>query len=207
MRTLSGVAQSALEAAVEAFPKDPELLLALATFYETSGWMQKNGKIISKAESHYRKVLEIEPDSQEAMVRLGRTLALTGRESEALTVLKQGLERTDVPWLEMVVHMTLGDIHRKQGHLPEAVQSYRIAQRMDPSCQSAAVALAFALHQSGDRDGSLEVLQEFFKYAETARPRASGIVVEEQDLWWRYVLGDPERYRSLRERLRAEVVH
>jgi tetratricopeptide (TPR) repeat protein len=205
MRTMSGVARFALESAANAFPDDPEIRLALATFYETSGWMQKNRKVINKAESHYRMILEIEPDSTEAMVRLGRTLALTGQESEALAMLKQGLERTDVPWLEMAVHMTLGYIHRKEGNFPEAIQSYRTALAMDSTCQSAAVALAHTVHQAGDRHGSLDIIQEFFRNAEITRPRATGLMVEEHDLWWRYVLGNSNRYGSLLDRLREEA--
>jgi tetratricopeptide (TPR) repeat protein len=203
MRMLSPAAQAALQTAAHAFPDDVDVGLALGSFDEMTGWTQKDERYLKRAEYIYRRILETFPASAETLVRLGRTLFLMGDDNEAQSLLKEGLESTHVPRLELAAHLTLGDLHRKRHQLAQAIESYRAAVELDPLCQSAVVALALALHKAGDPEASLEVIERYFKAL--PRRRESTSSSEEPDLWWRYVLGHSDEYGFLLLELRREV--
>jgi tetratricopeptide (TPR) repeat protein len=206
VRALSPAAESTLVAAARAFPDNPEIRMALGSYYEMAGWWQKDRSFLKEAESAYRRLLETQPDTAEVVVRLGRVLALMGQETEALALLKRGLEITDEPRLELAAHLSLGDLYRKREELSRAIESYETALDLDFRCQVAMVALALALHRAGDADGSLEVIKDYLRAEEVSRPTVIALFRKEHDLWWRYVLGNSDRFDSHRARLRAMVV-
>jgi tetratricopeptide (TPR) repeat protein len=192
--------------AARALPEDPEIRTALGTYLETVGWTQKDAKHLKEAESEFRHVLEIQPDNAEVIVRLGRILTLRGEETEALNQLKRGLELTDEPMLELVAHLSLGDIYREQKELARAAQSYQTAMDIDPRCQAAMVALALTLHKAGDAQGSLGVIENYFSTQEVPpRPAMTSLFTEQHDLLWRYSLGHSDRFTSFRVQLRGMV--
>ncbi len=199
MRSLDLEAQPTLEAAASLFPKDVEILIALATWKETSGWMRRDEDLLEEAEAIYRDILQQEPETPEAMVRMGRVLEILGQEEEALRYLEWGLDTSKDPPVRFAALLTSGDIYRQRGELAKAIERYRAAAKLDPRCQSGVVALSHALHESGDTGGAYEMVYEFF-IGETATTEE-----EEHDLWWKYSLGHSNRLNSLLAELRKEV--
>lgn len=189
-------ARAVLESAVLEFPNDRELRLALGTLYETAAWVQDNSAFLNQAEQQLRTVVASEPDSVEARLRLGRVLAMQNKADEALTELAWVLSRTEDPQFQLVAYITIGGIRKGESELDAAIESYREALSLDPTCQVAAIALAHAQHANGDREGSLRLLEQFFEQAELG----SG-----GDLWFRYLLGHSDRYEALLLAMRADV--
>jgi len=195
---------SAIQGADKAFPDDAELHIAFGVLSEKSGWMAHDDDALGMAETQYRIVLDADPDHAEALIRLGRVLTLKGQEKEAYDLLARGLERTQDARLQLAGLLSLGEIHLQRGEFAEAVQSARAALALDPACQTSVIALAMALHKAGDSQGSRRVIQEHF-ISNERRPssRASS---QEDDLWWRYLYGNADRFESLLAELREETL-
>ncbi len=189
-------ARSVLETAVLEFPNDRELRLALGTVYETGALIEDNAAFLTKAAEQLHLVLDAEPDSVEAHLRLGRVLAMQKKNDEAVVELEWVAPRTEDPQFRLVSHLTIGAIRKSEGELDAAIESYRKALNLDPTCQAAAIALAHAHHAKGDREDSVRLLDQFFEQPEL------GIA---DDLWFRYLLGHSDRYEALLLEMRAEV--
>jgi tetratricopeptide (TPR) repeat protein len=189
-------ARAVLESAILEFPEDGKLRLALGTVYETGAWIEDNSAFLNEAGEHFRAVVASEPDSVEARLRLGRVLAMQKKTDEASTEIEWVLLHTEDPQLQLVSHLTIGSIRKGESKLDEAIDSYRKALALDPKCQAAAMALAHALHASGDREGSRQLLETFFEQSE---------LVSADDSWLRYLLGHSDRYETLLREMRAEV--
>jgi tetratricopeptide (TPR) repeat protein len=204
MISLDLEAQPTLEAAASVFPNDVDILLALGTWKETAGWMRRDMDLLEEAEAVYRDILQKEPEMSEAMVRMGRVLALLDREEEALRYLERGLDPRQDPALRFAALLTSGDIYWERGDPAKAIECYRAAVDLDPGCQAAVVALSHALHESGDAGRSYEMVYEFFIGKSTTTEE----VFKQQgefDLWWRYSLRHSNRLNSLLKELRKEV--
>lgn len=204
MMALDLEAEPTLEAAASVFPKDVEVLLALGTWKETTGWMRRDEDLLEEAEAVYRDVLQHEPELPEAMVRTGRVLGLLYREEEALRYLKRGLNASREPVIRFAAHLMFGDIYRRREERVKAIECYRAAVEMDPGCQAAVVALSHALHDSGDVVHAYEIVHAFFTEKSATTLEVSG-GEKDRDLWWRYALGHSHRLNALLTELRKEV--
>jgi tetratricopeptide (TPR) repeat protein len=186
-----------LRESLKMFPDDLDIRLAVGSVYETLGWKGVE-ETLGKAEKLYRGVIEADPLSVEAHLRLGRVLQLQNRGREAVQELRWSLERTDDPQLLLVAHIILGEIFHQRGEDDEAIRSYRAALEVDPRCSVAAVALSQTFHRAGDSKSSREVIVDFL----TAPGRSGG----GPDLWWRYMRGCKERATSALSEMREELV-
>jgi tetratricopeptide (TPR) repeat protein len=189
-------ARAVLESAILEFPSDGELRLALGTVYETGAWIENDTTFLIKAAEQFHLILGGDPNSVEVHLRLGHVLAMQNKTNEALAELEWVLSRTEDPQFQLVSHLTIGMLHKKAGRLDEAIESYRNAMTLAPRCQAAAMALAHMLHASGDHEGSLRCLEQFFKQAELGR---------NNDPWFGYLLGHFDRYEALLREMRADV--
>lgn len=204
MQSFGSGDMSAIQGANKAFPDDVELHIALGVLNEKSGWMGHDDDALGMAEAQYRIVLDADPDNAEALIRLGRVLTLKGQEKQAHDLLARGLERTQDARLQLAGLLSLGEVHLQRGEFAEAVQSTRAALALDPACQTSVIALAMALHKAGDSQDSRQVIQEHFVSNEMRPPsRASS---QEDDLWWRYLYGNADRFESLLAELREETL-
>ncbi len=190
--------RAVLEAALLDYPEDREFCLALGTLFETSGWTRKDAATLRRAEDQYRFILDKDPGFGEARLRLGRVLALLGRIDQASVELNGFLSTTEDKQFCLVGHLTVGAIHEEREELEEAVEAYSRATALNLKCQSASIALAHALHRTGDHEGSLSTLEEFLEQDEVDISRA-------EDPWLRYLLGHSHRFEELLQDMRAEV--
>lgn len=198
-------ARSVMESAFELFPDDIDLPMAFGVLHETAGVMLGDLELVDEARKQFRAIVKIEPHHTEAHVRLGHVLALLGRGDEAMEELRWGLEAVDAPPLRLVALLTLGDLCKTKGELTEAIRFYREAVETDPDCQSAAIALAHTLHETGDADGSYEVMAQFLSGREIRRYHGDAGEANLPDLWWRYLFGDSSRFGTLLRELRSET--
>ena len=203
MKSFGSGDTSAVQEAQKAFLGDVALHITFGALSEASGWMGHDDDALGMAETQYRIVLDAEPDHAEALIRLGRILALTGQDKEACDHLRRGLERTQDATLRLAGLLSLGEVHLERGETAEAVQSFRAALALDPTCQTSVMALAMALHKTGDSEGSRRVIHEHF-LPKKRRP-SSSTSSGEFDLWWRYLLDKGERFESLLQELREEI--
>lgn len=203
MKSFGSGDTSAIQEAQKAFLDDVELHITFGALNETSGWMGHDDDALGMAETQYRIVLDAEPDHAEALIRLGRILALTGQDKDAYDRLKRGLERTQDARLQLAGLLSLGEVHLERGETAEAVQSFRAALALDPACQTSVMALAIALHKTGDSRGSRRVIHEYF--LPKKRQPSSSTSSREFNLWWRYLLDKGDCFESLLAELRKET--
>src|SRR5437763_4468166 len=107
-----------LEHGREIFPDDADLAMLMGAHHEayaTPGVqtavrsaflptgvrldVQSERTELRDAEKYLRRAVELKPDYAEAHIRLGRVLALIGRDAEAADHLRRGLQCTDEPLL------------------------------------------------------------------------------------------------------------
>lgn len=186
-----------IDSALDIFPDDLEILMAVGAVYETAGWMGVPRKL-DRAEELYHRILATHPENLEVHLRMGRVMQLRGNGKEAVRELNWSLEQSTDPEIRFVAHMLLGDSCNQLGRLSEAIQSYRAAVEIAPNCQAAAVALSHALHRAGDRAGSREVINHFLNQ-EVNPPGVS-------DRWMRYLFGGQELLDSAMRETRKEFL-
>jgi tetratricopeptide (TPR) repeat protein len=128
-----------------------------------------------------------------ARVRLGRVLWRLGEAELAKNALEQAIANEPQPALLLLARLFLGEVHEDAGRLEPAIEEYRRALALDPTSQTAAVALSQALRLAGDVAGSRRVLEESLAHAGRRRF---------VDLFWNYyttnALGFEEQFDDLR---------
>jgi tetratricopeptide (TPR) repeat protein len=180
------------------FPDDIEILLALGTSCESAGWIYGYENLIDRAEKVYRDILLIDPTHVEAHLRLGHILKVKGHHEQSAKELSWIAENTESPDVIVVAALVEGDIHRARGDLNRAIESYRAAVELDPSCQAAVTALSHAVHLSGDTVGSHQMLRRLLEND------GSG-TQERTDAWWRYLEGHSERGEAMLKQMRGTL--
>jgi hypothetical protein len=84
-------------------------------------------------------------ENVETHLRLGHVHRLGGKGDDATMELNWVLENTDEPNYKMIAHLLIGDLHKYNELIDEAVGSYHTAVSPDPLCQVAVTALSQAL--------------------------------------------------------------
>ena len=190
-------ALSIINEALERYPDDMEIQLAVGSVYESAGWRQING-MLERAEGAYRGVVKTHPENVEAHMRLGRVLQLKQDWGGAIRELKWCVEHADDRANRFVTFMLLGETYYQLGDLPNTVRSYRSAFDLDPRCRVAAVALSHALHRSGDWASSREIMGGFLDRDDTS---SNG-----PDEWKRFQSGRPEQLQFALQQMREDVL-
>ncbi len=109
-----------------------------------------------EAHRHFAKAAELKPNYAPAQQELGMVLVDLQRYSEALPPLRRAAE---VGPENAVLSNYLGIAHANSGRLPEAVKFYRRALELNREYAAARLNLAFALLQTGDRNGARSEFQ------------------------------------------------
>jgi tetratricopeptide (TPR) repeat protein len=97
-----------------------------------------------------------------------------------------------------LANLFLGDLHKTEGRLAEAVASYREAVRAAPQWQVAYLSLSQALRASGNRSEARDVARKALELPVSDPEYVDGYRI--------YHLGQLNRVPELLERMRREVV-
>ena len=151
VQPLDGRSMDFFKEALSLFPGDPEILLAIGSMYEAVGRIEEDQGNIEKAMEYYQDCLEADSRLVEARLRLGATLLLLGRFTEASVELTRVLRNTDDADMSYIAYLLLGDSHKSQGMWQEAVRAYEAALNTSPEWQVACISLSHALQRTGDR--------------------------------------------------------
>lgn len=167
----SGVAFRHFERTVDLLPDDVPLLTAAGWFSErlAHGSAQVGASISGQRSSKriYRDAatrfltaaLKLDPTAAEAALRLARVEMLGGRAVDAKARLAQLLARQDLePDTAYVGRLLLGRLHEQAEDMTSAERLYREAMAIDPSVQSARVALGRVLYVRGDPADAADVV-------------------------------------------------
>jgi len=99
-----------------------------------------------------------DPTSAKARVRLGRVQWRLEDDAGAQRTFEEAvLGPAPVPVLYLA-RLFLGQVHERAGRLDAAVREFSLAQGLDPTAQSAAMALAHVSWLSGDREAALRAV-------------------------------------------------
>jgi hypothetical protein len=200
-----------LETGLERFPDDVSITLALGQAYETRGtfsagdvleslrtdsskgpWKERKYPL-REAETIYRGLLTRDPLLSEARLRLGRVLAIAGRDDLALTELRLAATSNDAR-LRYLAHLFAGDALRRSSQLVAARPEFKQALDAWPGGQAAALSLAETLHSLGERrDAASELTTAIEDGAEPTR----------SDPFRAYSFGDRADQKQLLEAVRA----
>ena len=131
----------------EVGPPDPRMvelrnLLASSAAEEARGMRAAEGGDFKSAVEHFRKGLEIAPDSVSLRFNLGRALSLTGDAAGAVAAFEEALRR--VP-RDTGARLALGELLGRSGKFEEALEQYREVLELDPRSADARFGYAGAL--------------------------------------------------------------
>jgi tetratricopeptide (TPR) repeat protein len=148
---------------------------------------------LKDAEKLLRRATELKPDFAEAQIRLGRTLSVTGRDTEAVEHLKRGLDATDEKLLQYYGSLFLGAAEEKLGHNDAAHAAYQRAATLFPTAQSPLLGLSQLARRAGRRDEALREMEKVYGME-------SGSL--DADPWWTYGYAQGRNADSLIESVR-----
>jgi hypothetical protein len=162
------------QAGLRDVPESPRLLLVVASIEETQGVLElssagdplagvpeseKRARLarlheallrLADAQGHLREALLASPGLVEARLRLGRVEWRLGQSHEARASFDAVLAQGPANPTAFLAHMFLGRLHEDAGRLPEALRCYGAALALQPSAQSARLALSHARLRLGD---------------------------------------------------------
>jgi predicted CXXCH cytochrome family protein len=120
------------------------------------GWLEANLGNLEAAERSYRTALERDPEFVPAYVNLADLYRVQGREAEGERVLREALERNpEVAEL----HHSLGLLLVRRRQFDRALASLARASELAPADPRFQYVYAVALHDSGDGERALRVLE------------------------------------------------
>jgi len=156
----------------------------------------KKEKELNEAREAFEEALAINPDQEEASLRLGRVLWRLGRSREAEEPLKKALNGRESA-IVYLAHLFLGRCLEDRQDLKGAIDEYKAALLLRPETQLGAMALAHALSLRGETDAARDVLEPVLGLAGRRRT---------VDPFWIYLMGPPDLSEALFEALRADLV-
>jgi tetratricopeptide (TPR) repeat protein len=150
------------------------------------------GHLLELVRRQYRAVLELDPASTEARLRLGRVLDALGRRGEAEVELRAVAASREDPLCTAIARLCLA---RFESSPDAAATAYRSALEIDPTLSPAWLGLSQSLHASGDRSGALAALEQMLSLGNTGALSA----------WVRYHLGRGRAFPEALDALRARL--
>lgn len=181
----------------EIFPDDPELAMLIGAEHEVyatsavqtavrSAFLPTGVRLsvgserveLREAERFLRRATELKPELAEAQIRLGRVLAIMGRDGEAAEHLKSGLAATDEHLLLYYGSLFLAAVEENLEHGDVARALYLQAAALFPRAQSPLLGLSELARRSGRRDEALGEMEKVYRLE--SNPRL------DSDPWWIY---------------------
>ena len=145
-----------------------------------------------RKEAALRAALRLDPDYEEANLRLGNVMIGREKPDEGARELGWVAAKAAEGRRRFVAELLLGSLHERRGRLGEAIAHFRQALAVQPASQAARVALSQALFQSGAQEEAVEVMQPVL----SADRRAV-------DEWLEYRLSAERRAEEALDQLRA----
>ncbi len=194
-RRLPVYAKQNLENALEIFPSDDRILFYAGVLHEVwaSPLHQKmqlppgieatygsEESELKKAERFFRKSIEVNPNSPETHLRLGRVLGLLGRHHQAVAELQLVAASIKDPQLLYYSSLYLGFEYSMLSRQIEARAQYERAAALYPTAQSPLLALSQLARSGDDLEGAISALQSVFGLPHTD--------FWKDDPWWIYDL-------------------
>lgn len=139
-----------LEQTAAAFPEEPDVLLRCAHAYETL-------ERLPDAESVYRKLRELSPNSSEILVNLGRILTRQGRNGDALNCFADAIERDP---RDSNAFFNAGDLLYQMGQHDQAAELYRAGLNIRPDYGAGHFTLGNACFQVGNYEAAAAAYRE-----------------------------------------------
>lgn len=178
------------------YPTDSDARVASGSYFESVAWNDGRQDQLDQAVAEYRRVPETSPASQQARVRLGRSLLALHRPSQALQVLDAERRRPgDDEWRYLAwLFSAAAESSTKQ--YAAAVGAYERAAELLPACQTPLIGLGAVLRAQGRVNEAI---------AAVSRSTTMDIA-HCDDPWWHYRFGQtPERRARLLLTLRNQV--
>ncbi len=198
IQPLDGPAMEFFEEALERFPEDPEVLLAVGSMFEAVGRLEDDKSKLEKAAELYRQCVAEAPDLAEGRLRLGATYLALGYGEDAATELTWVLTNGQDPYLVYLAGIFLGDHHKIEGRWYEAIIAYESAANTKPEWQVACLCLSHAVQRSGNRSRAGGMMKKCLELPAKTEKYEDG--------WWRYHLGQSHRVEDLLEQWRKDVM-
>lgn len=128
---------------------------------------------LREAESFLRRALGADPDFLEARLRFGWVLHQLGQHEKAVTELRLVAGTNGDTLLLYYARLFLGSAEEALGNIEAARECYEGAVALYPEAQSARLALAQLMRQSGDRPAALRAILQVLGRRGVGYPRAS----------------------------------
>jgi tetratricopeptide (TPR) repeat protein len=151
-------------------------------------------KRYEEAAKRYREAAEQDEVRVEARLRLARVELELGRAEEAVTILDDLLEDLEDDDLRYLAHLFRGRAFERLDRPAEARTAYGLALAVRPRAQSASMALAALLFQTGQRGVAHQIVAELL-----------GRANQPDDPWWMYWPADYRRADELMMRMREAL--
>ena len=166
----------------------------------TSARLESPTLLRARAESFYRRALELDPACAECWLRLARVHQLSGQMEEAAVLLARAEPKLTMPVHRYYAALFAGRSAEALGKIPEARAAYERAMGLFPRAQSPRLALADLAFRDTQAGQALSGVRAMFV---TSDPTGSG------DPWWEYdislVLNWPDLVREMRKSALALV--
>ena len=185
--------------AFKMFPNDPQIAFASGRLREVESSPQIQGFLqtganpelkaltgsarsnLRRAQSFYRKAVDLDEGSTDAHVHLGRVLGLLGRHEEAAHELRRAVKRAVDERTQYYAWLFLGIEEQALSHADQARESFERAAALYPRAQSPYLALSQLARRRGDLMGGRRAIEQVFARAGHDRAR--------EDPWVTYFAG------------------
>ena len=193
------------EVARALLPKDASILLALGSAHEIEGVVEARHRAtapasanerLRKAAQLYAAALAIQPDLDEARVRLARTQWLLQEPKTAAQTIGDLPDRVSSAYLRYIGLLIAGGIQEALGRRDEGLARYEQAATMCRRCPAVMLALSHARLVDGKRDAARDIV---------ARLVTDDLWPPADDPWWAYQQGQWHAIDTLVEHLRQAV--
>lgn len=146
-----GYLETALEMIVEGDARER------AGAHSQLGFALYNLNKIDDAVRHFRRALELDPETPAAHYNLANALSRQGKLDEAIGLYEKAL---DLDPLYAAAHTNLANVLYKQGKLDEAAAHYQKALKINPKQKESHCSLAAILTERGDLDNAISHCRE-----------------------------------------------
>jgi golgin subfamily B member 1 len=127
---------------------------SIARLAERTGEAYASAGDLQRAIEAYRRVLELEPDNEDAIERIDHLLAEKGSPEERIALYRSSLERAVSAEKKRNLHLAIGGVqHAQLNDVTAAIATYRAALEAMPGDRALRDALLAALAAAGDHAG------------------------------------------------------